>query len=338
LDDSGHQVTMLYSVRMTNCVSLTRPTSISKSLTCNHPRKIGFGVAVLLCLLNGTAGTASAQALYNSIPAPLPSNVLSAGPEAYGFAELGDGIVLSTVYRTPGPVTVILSSFACTSGQWFIPIGSPGSCVTSPAGATFSQAITLNIYAVIAGAPPTTGPLLATVTQTFNIPYRPSSDLAHCGPAGTPGGDGEEWYSPVDNFCNHGIAFPISFDLSSLNLNLPDQVILTVGFNTTHYGPAPVGEGTTCFITGNCPYDSLNIGTFSTPSVGSDLDTDGIYVRYSTAGQGCTNSAPVGVLADDTSPGCWTGLHPGIEVDFGYNPLFFNWFFAESGGGGNRLP
>jgi len=50
--------------------------------------------------------------------------------------------------------------------------------VTTP-GATFSQAITLNLYNVGSGG--SVGSQIATKTQTFNIPYRPSTSASCTG-------------------------------------------------------------------------------------------------------------------------------------------------------------
>ena len=78
---------------------------------------------------------------------------------------------------------MVMSDWACEHGHWYVPVGTvatngDGPCVTPP-GATFSQAITLNIYAVVPGAPPQPGALIHTTTQTFQIPFRPSSDAVH---------------------------------------------------------------------------------------------------------------------------------------------------------------
>src|ERR1051326_2430752 len=289
------------------------------------------GRAVIVFLTAGIAQIGFAQPIYNSIPSPIPGNVASEGPEAYAFAELGDGIVFAPnpPMNTLSSVKVVMSDWACTSGHWFNAVGTADSCITGPAGATFRQPITVKIYRLNAGSPPTAGVLLASATQVFDIPYRPAADDAQCGVGGVPGGDGQEWYSATDNACYHGIAFPIVFDLSTLNLVLPGSVIITVSFNTTHYGPSPVGEGAACFASdNNCPYDSLNISTFgNTPSLGSFADTNGIFVNYANAANSCNpQTTPTGILLDDTP--CFTGFHPEIEVDVGYNILFFEWFFA----------
>src|ERR1700722_19297184 len=96
-------------------------------------------LTLLSVLASAVAPAFADPTIFNSIPTPLPGNVASEGPEAYGFAQIGDGIVFPT--GTGGALTkiaVVLSSWACTSGNWF----GAGTCVT-PAHATFNQPITM---------------------------------------------------------------------------------------------------------------------------------------------------------------------------------------------------
>jgi hypothetical protein len=89
---------------------------------------------------------------------------------------------------------------------------------------------------------------------------------------------------------------------------------MTVAYNSTHYGPAPIGESASCFTSsGGCFYDSLNISTDGPGgTVGSLLDPNGIYANYSLSGLGCAQNAVPGSLALDT--GCWAGFHPQMQV------------------------
>jgi hypothetical protein len=254
--------------------------------------------------------SADAQVIYSSIPSPLPPNVDSRGPEAYAFSEIGDGLIFKPgSARLATTVKVILSDFACTSGHWNSVYGTADACVTTP-GATFSQPVTLNIYAVNPTTPPSAGTLLATQTATFNVPYRPSSS-ATCYDRGS----GTAWYNAPDDTCYHGIAFPIVFDITSLNVQLPDQVVVGISYNTTHFGPNPIGEATACFTTdNNCPYDSLNVSTQGSPTVGSDIDPNSIFFNYVLSANSCSGTAPTGIMEED--PGeCFGGEHPEIEVD-----------------------
>ncbi len=272
-----------------------------------------FFAGVVLCLV-GSVHSGSAQAIYNSIPAPLPGNVESVGLESAQAKELGDGLVFTMgSSRQLTTVSVVVSSYACTSGRWNNPLGGPNPCVTSPQNATFSQAVTLKIYAVNPGPPPEPGLLLATKTTTFNIPYRPSSDAFHCGSDGTVPGDDDEWYDVSFNTCNHGLATVITFDLSSQSITLPDQAIVTVTYNTTHSGYTPIGENAACFSsTAGCPYDFLNVSADGDPFLGSNVDVNGIYVNWSDPFNSCSGTTS-GSLLLDTS--CWTDGHPEILVN-----------------------
>ncbi len=252
----------------------------------------------------GAAATGAAQNVtaYNSIPNPIPPNVASEGPEAYAFSELGDGLNLEGPSgRTLGQVSVVLSSWGCKTGNWY----TVNTCVT-PRNATFTEPITFKIYGVAPG--PVAGPLLATLTQTFTLPYRPSSDSVHC--------DGTAWYNNGDKTCYHGTATQISVDFSPFHLALPGKVIVTISFNSSHYGPSPFGQATACFATtAGCPYDSLNISTDSNggnyKAIGSVLDPNSIFLNYTLPNNSCSGTALTGLALD---AGCWAGYHPMIQI------------------------
>jgi hypothetical protein len=177
-------------------------------------RSVKSGMVMLAALASFAvaplAFAAGPVTVYNSISKPLPGNVASEGPEAYAFSELGDGLSLSTPSGSIlGQVSVVLSSWACQSGSW-----TTSDCVTTP-GATFTQPITVNVYPATAGSPPTAGTRIATITQTFTLPYRPSSTPARCG------GDTGAWFSKKNNTCYHGFAVPISVNFSGSKVKLP---------------------------------------------------------------------------------------------------------------------
>jgi hypothetical protein len=278
-----------------------------------------------VCVALAVAFVASAGAqivgVYNSVPFPLPGNVASEGPEAYGFAALGDGVKLSAAKGTVGQVIVIMSSWACQSGNWY-----QGTCTTRP-GATFLQPITVNLYSVssvyssvYAEPVPTPQALLGSITQKVPILYRPSVN-AKCGnDTGYGFSYPTQWYDPLDKSCNHGIAVPIAVDFSKLNIALPanNELIVTVSYNTTDYGPSPIGTTACNSTTQGCPYDALNISvdgngpTGITNGIGSLLDYNGIFVNYTLGAEACPGNTVTGTLALD-SP-CWTGYHPQIAI------------------------
>ena len=161
---------------------------------CNR-RLTLFSLITLAFLMAGVAKAdpGAGAMIFSSIPSVLPGNVSSLGAEAVSFREVGDAIALpSGTGGTLASVNVILSSWACTSGAWYNTAPGANSCVTRP-NATFTIPITMNIYAVDDSNPalPKAAGLLGTQTSTFQVPYRPSSDPVHCGPNGSPGGDGQ---------------------------------------------------------------------------------------------------------------------------------------------------
>ena len=111
--------------------------------------------------------------------------------------------------------------------------------------------------------PNTVGSLLGTVTQMFAIPWRPVADPT------CPGGTA---WRAIDGICYNGFAFNITFDMSSLNLTLPNDIIVGVAYNTQSYGAVPMGVGG--------PYDSLNVGALGSATVGTDDNTDTCLLEY----------------------------------------------------------
>ena len=161
------------------------------------------------------------------------------------------------------------------------------------------------------GGVPTQSSLLGTVTKTFDIPYRPSSDPAKCG------GDGTLWYSEKDKVCYHGLATPIEFDFTSQHIAVPNRVIIGVAYNSSHYGPSPIGEAAPCYTSsGGCPYDSLNVSTDGGGArIGSVIDPNGIFINYYNPASYCQPHAYTGNnMQLDNTGGCWAGFHPQISV------------------------
>jgi hypothetical protein len=91
-------------------------------------------------------------------------------------------------------------------------------------------------------------------------------------------------------------------------------VIVGISYNTTHYGPNPIGEATACFAAGNnCPYDSLNISADGPGAiVGQNIDPTSIFANWILPGNSC--DGVVGIMQADIG-GCWAANHPQIEVD-----------------------
>jgi hypothetical protein len=238
----------------------------------------------LTALSSSPAGAAPSPVLYNSTVSPLPGNLVSQSFEATQTSELGDAITLASGPALVSNVVVTMSSWGCQTGHW-----DNDTCSTTP-GSTFSTPITLNLFAL--GANGAVGAPLASVTQTFNIPFRPSADNVHCTAAA---GKLGEWYDAANASCFNGFANNITFDLSSLHLTVPSSFIYGVQYNTSDYGPSPYGDATACHATtAGCGYDSLNVGlTSDTPdvTVGSDVFPGKLYQDTKYAPYWCDNGA-----------------------------------------------
>lgn len=91
----------------------------------------------------------------------------------------------------------------------------------------------MNVYSSHLGANGAPDTLVATKTANVAIPWRPAADPT------CPGGT--RWKAS-DNTCYNGFAFNAVFNnMSSLNVLLPDAVIVGVAYNTQTYGSAPIG-------------------------------------------------------------------------------------------------
>jgi hypothetical protein len=240
------------------------------------------------------------EVIYDSTVQPLPGNLNSVGAEAYSFTELGDEVTFAKMSRVLDKVTVTMSSWGCQQGHWY-----SNNCVTEP-GATFSVPITFTFYHAPTGSGYTAGTQIASKTQTFDIPYRPSTS-AHC--------SGGRWWNGTT--CFNGLAVNITFDFTPLHPVLPNTVVFGIAYNTSHYGPHPMGESLPCYTSsGGCPYDSLNIALAPTVTVGSKPHPNTLYQNAVYPGDYCDNGAHgVGTLRLD-SPGnaCWAGYIPAVRI------------------------
>lgn len=262
--------------------------------------------AIMLALSVLLAGVTPsfADVIYDSTVTPLPGNLPSEGMEAFGLREFGDGITFAGTARKLVNVKVTLSSFACQSGKW-----STGDCATTP-GATFSLPVTFNIYNA---GNPVPGSQIATVTQTITAPYRPSADPVNC-----TGANAGKWYDANSGMCFNGQAFNVSFDFSSLNVALPGSVVFGVAYNSTHYGPNPIGESAACFsTTAGCPYDALNVALAPVVTVGTKPYFNTLYQNSVFASEYCDGGiAGVGIFRlDSPTVACWVGFNPAAQFN-----------------------
>jgi len=238
---------------------------------------------------------------YNAIP----FGVVNCGPpseafEAQSTNEFGDRVTLAGTARELDSLSVSFNSYGCETGHWY-----DGLCQSTP-GATFTHPITANIYdpAVSLTVP------IASVTQNEVIPFRPAADgAAH----GCP--DPAMWWNPDGNGgagrCQYSIVKVLVFGFPS-GITLPDEVVWSVQFNTSHSGYNPIGETACNLDPAGCPYDSLNVGTKSftnAPFVGIDPNEAEAYWdgwRW--------NGTPSTMGAN----GCYPSYGPTcMEIDFG---------------------
>lgn len=250
-------------------------------------------LVLLVAMFAAVSAFGQGFTIYDSLLTPLPGNVSSYGYEATSSDELGDQIWFAGTARSLITGTVNMSSWGCESGHW-----NTGNCLTTP-GANFSHPITLNIYKV--GPGNTVGSLIGSVTQTFNIPYRPSADPENC--------SGGAWFDGTD--CWNGLATNIKFSIP--NIVVPNKVIVGIAYNTTHYGAVPIGESAACFSTPQgCGYDSLNLGAEHFTTVGTNPFPDDGYTNSSWAGFYC-DSGVGGTETFRLDAGCWANYKPGLK-------------------------
>jgi len=227
-----------------------------------------------------------APAIYDALPSSLPPSIPSIAYAARSTAENGDLVAFAGTKRYAQAATVAMADWSMHS-DW------PGY----PAGA-WQHPITLNLYEVDrSGATPAPGALLASVTQTFDIPWRPEPD-----PTCT--GSTRPWRDS-GGVCRSSIALTVDFDLTGQDLTLPDEVIYGVAFNTAANGAVPIGTPG--------PYDSLNLGvTSAAPAVGADVEGDALYHDSTFPGfyaDGGTGG--VGIFRHDTG---WIPYTPAVQV------------------------
>ena len=225
--------------------------------------------------------------IYDGMPSPQPPSLPSQPFQAQQTLEFGDHVSFAGTARVVTKVTVLMVTWAKQADH---------PAMTDPTG--WTHPITLKLYNVNNAVPavPAPGAVIASVTQNFKIPWRPTADPT------CPDG---KWRA-ADLSCNNGYAFPITFDLTGMNVTVPNQVIYGVSYNTETYGTPPIGVGG--------PYNSLNIGLVSVgPSVGTDVNLDDVFWNTLTAGWYTDGGAGgVGIFRQDTN---WTGYVPAVRFE-----------------------
>ena len=252
------------------------------------------GAGVLVGSASAVQAAPDPGVVYDSIGVP-PGNVSSIGFEATSTKEFGDRVQVGPGAHELSSVTVLMSSWACETGGWT----GPTPCATTP-GATFTHPLTMKLYADNGSGAP--GGVLASMTMTATIPYRPSADAVNC--------TGGRWFDGAS--CFNGFAAPVTFNFPPGTV-LPSRFIWAISYNTSHRGYNPIGAAA-CGT--NCPYDSLNVGasTLTTkPSRGNDVDPSGVFVNSSSSSYYCDGGAG-GLDVFRLSDGCWATLRPTATV------------------------
>ena len=256
----------------------TRPKVILASIS------LVFGL-IGISSLTSVAFAAAPTIVYNAIPNPLPANVPSLGYEATSTSEFGDYIHLGGTDRVLNTVTVTMSDWAEYSTYATNPTYSSNS-------SSWTYPITLNIYSNQLGANGVPDDLLATITSPITIPWRPAGNPS-CANTGYGAGFA---YMASDGNCYDGIAFNASFNMSSLGVTLPNDLIVSVAYNTETYGAVPTGV--------DGPYDSLNVGvpTSDPVTVGTDDNVNNVFWNTSYGGFYADGGASgVGTFRQDTN-------------------------------------
>lgn len=291
----------------------------------------GIGIAAVVSGAGASADNQTSSVLYSSLVSPysatnspndsysatnLPNEWWSFSFGGNNATQFGDKINLAS-QSSLGSATVILDSQACQTG-------SGTSCVTTDPRATFPVSITFTIYEPGASSG-TVGAVLASETQTFNVPYRPSANSIAC-PAGTPSIfpgppplDGGEWFNPATGTCYYGKTYAATFKhFTSHSHGLPTTVVYGVSYSASSSLAA----------------SSLNV-LLSTESasgavtVGSDTDPGNLFLADTAAGTTSpeiTCTTPVGTSFAEYNTavgagGCGTDTQQGPGAP--YEPIAF---------------
>ena len=244
--------------------------------------------------------------VYDAIQVPAPVSLPSLGYEATSTKEFGDDIYLAGTARHLVSTTVALANWALQSTPTNVAFcaANPSSC--SATG--FRHPITMNVYSVDRSAPvPKPGTLLGSVTQTVDIRWRPEDDPSCDTPADPPTVPVavlNHQYRGSDGICHSGYITNVTLDLTAANITVPDEIIVGIAYNTTHYGsPALGGAGG--------PYDSLNVALVPAPTTGVDVNLDDVFWNTSYAGFYTDHNAVPGVFQQDT---LWTSQQPSFSL------------------------
>ena len=238
-----------------------------------------FFVTLMGILALATTSFAATSVVYNALPDPLPPNAPSQPFQAQQTFEFGDYVHLGGTNRILSTITVAMSDWALYSDY-------TGDIRYLGNSSTWTHPITITVYSNHLGSNGAPDTPLATMTQDIVIPWRPVADPT-CATA-------TAWRAS-DGDCYNGFAFNAVFDLSSLNVTLPNDVIVSLAYNTQTYGTAPIDT--------NGPYNSLNVlvPTSQLVTVGTDDNINNVFWNTVTASYYADGGAAgVGIFRQDT--------------------------------------
>ena len=274
-------------------------STIQVRVTATNPAGSGLATTPRTDVVQSSPSSppSGGNAIFDSLLSPQTGGQVSLAMQATQAHQIGDEVTFAGTARGLDTVTVTMTSWACQSGGNYT-----DDCVSAP-GATFPVPITLKIYNEPASGLFTPGSLIVSKTATFDIPYRPSADPGHC--TGTTN-HGRWWDGTA---CYTGKSVDVTFDFSGDNVVLPNTVVYGIAYNTTNYGPNPIGTQPCNSQSGGCPYDSLNVGLSTAIATGSKPYPGTIYYDSNTGGNYCDNGAAgTGTFRLDSPPGdpCWS--------------------------------
>ncbi|HWL03112.1 MAG TPA: hypothetical protein VNQ52_12165, partial [Microbacteriaceae bacterium] len=196
--------------------------------------------------------------VFDSLPATSPGSLSSYGMQAYQMKEFGQRLQLGGTARELSTIEIGFVDWAC--GNW---ASGANPCVTEP-GTTFAVPITVNVYAA-GPSSETVGSLIATTSRNVDVPFRPSASI-EC--------TDNRWWNGTSCFNGYYFTADFAFDAG---LVLPDDIVVSVTYNTNTQGPSPVGA--------SGPVDSFNVAVSGTlGAVGAIADpTTSVFVNSSTA-------------------------------------------------------
>ncbi|KKS59749.1 MAG: hypothetical protein UV26_C0016G0004 [candidate division WWE3 bacterium GW2011_GWF2_42_42] len=268
-------------------------------------KKLFFSFVVTIAGILAFSGFTFAATVdvYDALPSVTPDTSYPSQPfQAQQTSEFGDSIQLVGTNRILDSVTVTMVTWARFS-EYSSDANYSGNT------ASWTHPITLNVYSTSLDVNGIPDVLLATTTENITVPWRPVSDPT-CIDTGY--GAGFAWRD-AGGTCRNGLAFNATFDLSSLNVTLPNDVIVSVAYNTQTYGDTPLGVGG--------PYNSLNVAVPPGQPVsdGTDADTDAVFWNHTAAGfiedTGWGQYGTVALKVEATSPVTSATIHIFKYVD-----------------------